>query len=571
MNRQFLVNGLLSITAVSMMTGCVDDKYDLTDIDTTSRFTVDNLTVPINLSEIKLDNVINLSDNENIEKLVDGNGNEYYAIVKGGAIAPTAFNLGSIHVNSPELKQSNFHVSLPGNVNVPGVEIDLDPIALPESPLQNYSFDMNNVNVALKQLKNVKTASPIRLEVVLSVPQELAGGSNRISFRDLKIQLPWGLMTDMDGYDVNTGLLSISELPVDGSGKARLVMDASGLDLDDKGVVADGHLGISGQVGIVDGYIKMTLKDLALSGGIDIKADYSISAFDIASFSGDIDYNMDAIHIDPISLSDLPDFLDSPETNLIIADPQILVSIKNPVGNRNLEGKGRITLTSDFNTGTRVPYSSDVFSLVGEESRLAFCTGKAGYTYVAFDGLRNVLSNGDSGLPSKVEVDIDDINFKGYVEDFPLGNLGNAEGEYEFNAPLGFGNGSVVVYETTEGDWGSEDLDDVHIRKIHLTAKCTTDLPVGLQLSVVPVDKEGNAIPVKEDSAKFSVPAHCVDSDVALDIEALDGTTISGFDGVRFRAVVKQDSGNTEPLGPNLNITLSDLRVTVDGYFEKEL
>ena len=47
MNRQFLVNGLLSITAVSMMTGCVDDKYDLNDIDTTSRFTVDNLTVPI--------------------------------------------------------------------------------------------------------------------------------------------------------------------------------------------------------------------------------------------------------------------------------------------------------------------------------------------------------------------------------------------------------------------------------------------------------------------------------------------------------------------------------------------
>ncbi|MDE6340119.1 MAG: hypothetical protein K2K97_10105, partial [Muribaculaceae bacterium] len=282
-----------------------------------------------------------------------------------------------------------------------------------------------------------------------------------------------------------------------------------------------------------------------------------------------IDYNMDAIHIDPIALNNLPDFLDSPETNIIIANPQILVDIINPVGEW-LDGKGRIILTSNFKNGDKVAHSSEVFTLKGHETELAFCTEKNGATFVQFDGLRNVLSNGDHGLPSSIGVDIEDINFSGDVTDFPLGDLGSAQGSYEFNAPLGFGEGSMVIYETTVDGWSSDTLDDVNINKIHLTANCSTNLPVSVQLSVTPIDKNGREIEVREDSGLFEVPAKAQNQPVVLSIESVNGP-IKNLNGVKFRAVVFQNSpDNQDALGPDLNISLDQIRVTVDGYYETD-
>ncbi len=571
MKRQTLVKGLMSITAFSMLTGCVDDKYDLTDIDKTSRFTVDNLTVPINLSEIKLENVINLDDNENIEKIPMEGGKECYAIVKEGIIDPTEFNLNGIHVNSPVLHPSEFNVNIPSGMDFSGVAIP--PIPFPEVPLQNYDFNMKDIDNALKELNDVKSANPIKIEVTLSIPQSLAGGNNGIEFQNLEIQLPWGLITKKEGYDKETGILSVAPIQVDANGKAQIALEASGLDLEGKGEIKNGNLDIEGKVGIISGEIKISVNNLTLPTSIDIRADYYVSAFDIASFSGNIDYKMENIQIEPISLSGLPDFLDSPETNIIIANPQIIVSINNPVAKYGLKGKGKIQLTSSFNNGTNIDRESSEFILEGDHSNLAFCTPKDGFTPISFDGLRDVLSASPSnpdGLPSSIKVNIKDLNFAGDVTDFPLGYVGSADGIYGFEAPLGFGEGSKVIYETTEGDWGSDDLDKVNINKIHLKANCTTNLPVGVQLRLYPVDRQGNVIPVKEESALFSVDPKCTNAPVELTIESVNGT-IHGFDGIKFRAYVSQDDiNNTEALGPDLFIKLDAIRVTVDGYYETD-
>ncbi len=578
MNRQTLVKGLLSLSAISLMTGCVDDNYDLTDIDTTSRFTVDDLTVPIKLSKVKLENVIDLDDNENIEKVSDGKS-EYYAIIKDGKINTSEFSLGGIHVDQPTFQPSIFSVQLPGAGNVPGVQIDLPAIDLPSIPLQDYEFSMQNVDKALKVLRNIKTAQPIKIQVELSVPQELVGVNNSISFQNLEIQLPWGLMTDMTGYEKETGLLKIAELAVDAQGKAILTIEANGLDLEDKGTVENGNLGIEGKVGILAAQIKISVKDVTLPSSIDIRADYSVSSFDLASFSGKIDYNMDDISIDPISLSGLPDFLDSPETNLVIAAPQILVSLNNPVGKYGLKGSGVIRLVSLFNNGKAIERYSDPFTLEGNQTNLAFCTPEGGdYTDVPFEGLHYVLSSVDGnsgsenvdGLPKSIQVNIQDINFAGEVVDFPLGNIGTANGDYAFKAPLGFGPGSIVIYETTVDGWSSDTLDDVNINKVKVNAKCTTNLPVSVQLSVTPIDKYGKEIAVSEESGMFEVSAKANGQPVFLEIES-KGTPITNLDGVKLRAVVTQYSeDNQNPLGPDLEIFLDDIRVTVDGYYETD-
>ena len=72
--RSLLVLGFLPIVA-----GCVDDNYDLSDIDTTVGVTVDQLVIPINLDEITLGNIITIDDDSEV-KIVDGK----YMIVREG-------------------------------------------------------------------------------------------------------------------------------------------------------------------------------------------------------------------------------------------------------------------------------------------------------------------------------------------------------------------------------------------------------------------------------------------------------------------------------------------------------
>lgn len=569
-NKIFMMKGLIPLAACSALTACVDNNYDLTDIDTTSRFTVNNLTVPVNLSEIKLKDVVNLDDNENISKIIL-DGNEVYAIQKGGSISTEDFCISGIHVNAPTINPTQVSLNLPP---LPPVAVDLPPVELnlPEIPEQTYDIKLQNVDKALLNLNDVKTVNPINVDVELSIPSSLMSG-NSVSFQDLDIKLPWGLITDNQNYDKTTGIYHIDNIPVNANGKAVISFIANGIDLGDKGSLEKHNLNINGNVGIESGKIVFNLTNVNIETNFHLDINYKVSSFDIKSFSGIIDYQMDNINIAPISLNDLPDFLDSPETVITIAKPAILVDINNPVGDYNLTGSGVIALTSNFNNGKSSVARSGEFTIGENGAKLSFCTPTEGYETVNFDDLRNILNGteaGAEGLPNSINVNLENIRFYGDAVDFPIGSsLGNADGQYDFTAPLGFGAPSKVVYETTENGWGGEDLEDVNIQKLHITATCTTNLPVAVKLNVVPVDKDGNQIAVKEPTSLVITP-NSTDEPIEIGLEAIDEQhPISAFDGVRFRAIISQDNpDNTQAIGPDLDITLKHIRATVDGYYE---
>ena len=572
MKRQTLVNGLLSLTVISMMTGCVDDKYDLSDIDTTTRLTVNNLTVPVNLSEIRLKNVLDISDDDETIKKVEIDGKEYYAIKKNGRIETSDFTLNSVHVPSIPINPIKFSIPIDIPDILPNQHID-EVFELSPQPLQAYHINLKNIDSSLKRLDLIRTVGKIRIDVTLSVPPSVvAAPGSSVSFRNLKLKLPWGLLTDAEGYELSNGNMVITEVKVGDDGKARFSILADGLEFGSKGVISDQTLDISDVVGIEGGQIKVDVQASHIPNPMEITADFSISAFDVASFSGEVEYRMDDVEIAPVSLSDLPDFLNSPETEIRIADPVILVDIyNNPVGQYGLEGSGKMTLTSNFSGNNHTQAFSDSFSITRDGAKIAFGRSEDGYQNVGMSNLGGILTNPNiGGLPNSISVNIGDLVFHGNAVDFPVGSFGRAEGAYSLLAPLGFESPSKIVYESTEGDWSSDDLDNLYITSINLKANCTTDIPVSVQLSVIPVDKTGNDIGVTEDSANFKVPAMSQNQPVSLSIKGINGP-IHGLDGVRFRAVITQDGSDAQPIGPEQYIKLSDLRVTVDGYFEKEL
>lgn len=65
-----------SAAAFSLCTSCVDDAYDLSDMDTTVGLNVNELTIPLNVKEVTLDKILDF-ESEQIKKRIVGGKNIY--------------------------------------------------------------------------------------------------------------------------------------------------------------------------------------------------------------------------------------------------------------------------------------------------------------------------------------------------------------------------------------------------------------------------------------------------------------------------------------------------------------
>lgn len=80
-------------TAVAIfVTSCVDDDYDLTDIDSTVRLQVKELTIPVTLDPIEMSTVLSESDNI---KIVNG----AYAVSETGRFTSSPVKINSINLS----------------------------------------------------------------------------------------------------------------------------------------------------------------------------------------------------------------------------------------------------------------------------------------------------------------------------------------------------------------------------------------------------------------------------------------------------------------------------------------
>lgn len=434
-------------------------------------------------------------------------------------------------------------------------------------PESDYHINLDNIDKAIISIASLKSVSPIEVKILLSIPSTLLANGSKAVFRNLTFKLPWGLISDDANYDSLTGLFQVQELPVGADGTTQLIFSASGIEFSgDRGKITNNKIDISDKVALQSGTIDLDLKNVAVPSALNIEAKYSVSSFTLKSFSGEIDYRMDKINVAPISLSDLPEFLDSPDSRIYIANPTITIDINNPVAKYGLEGSGEIKLTSEFSKGNTTLAQSDPFIIgAGEENTNIY------FDKNNFANLGGILANDNvGGLPSAINVNLENIRFKGNAVDFPLGeNIPDASGKYQLTAPLGFDKGSVVIYETTENGWGSEDLDKLNVNLLKVRALCTTNIPVSVVLSAVPIDKYGKDIPVKE-PAKIEVRPYASGSEINLEMEGANGP-INNLDGIRFIATIRQDDpSNTEAIGPDQFIMLDDVRATVDGYYETD-
>lgn len=531
---------------LATFTSCVDDKYDLDNVDTTFGVKLDNLVVPVNLSTITLDKVLDVDDDSLIEKFPEGASpeNQYYAIRKSGS-----FEADPVFVDL--LETLNDATIRPYNLPV------VNSIVMPLNT--HYSYLINNVDEALVNLTYLALDEK-PMEINLKVTTQ---GGNPVNIKNLVIQLPEFFVAYYNGKKIENNFLEIAELP---SGTLPQPIQVAALDYTKSPLTplkrnpydTKKYLDIAGDdIGIRSATLDVT--DVS-----EITASFSMSGFIANNVSGNIDYKIDAPKIAPVSLSDLPDFLKDGNSNLILSNPQLYLDFENPLGAYyNFD----INIVPSGNNGTPIyeslsPFITQ-FALAVNSNDLALGDDYRDLVKQSSQQMKYILAG--EGLPEEISFSLANASLAGEVKDFELGRNLQIAGSYTFFSPLSFDEGSQIIYTDKETDFFGDDLSQINVEYLRLSAYPVSTIPFAVQLEVYPLNHEGEHIKDangREVMASGAVSAYASGNEV---LEILFDQPFTGLDGVEFNVVVNNLNG--DKLSPSQTITLNDIKAKITGDY----
>lgn len=560
------------VSVACILSSCVDDKYDLSDIDTTVRVNVNDLTVPVNLDEILLSSIIEEGDRI---KVVNGE----YAVTQDGIFQSSGVEIASFTIKSERLRPTEATIPfVPSAVSAAEAGyFDID------CPAQQFHFNAGGIPAEITAIDRVGGNLSFHFDFSL---EGITSVARKVEFRDLVLQLPKGLSVVQDNggdYNAATGEFTLPTRSLS-SENMVIVVTADAADFNELGAKFDydNHsIEVSGDFYVKSGKIVINREDIIAGSNptsLKLTIGYEIPDFPLSTFSGRIKYDITGVNISDVDLSDLPDVLGQKGTDIRLANPQIYLNVTNPLQPYKLYAQTGLTITSKHGNQS-VPYSIDesYFTIGNNHSDgvYNFClapsdpakklAGYEGAEFVPFTDLSKVLS-GD-GMPSSLGIELDNPCLPDQpVENLRLGTqLGEIHGSYSFLAPIALEQGSKIVYADDMDDWDTEDLEYLTITKLEIKASITSELPLDLDIAAYPIDKNGNQINnVEIEGVKLAASSQ--PQDVTIRITG----SITGLAGIHFEAVAEAGASE-QVLRPDMSIKVSKLRPTVTGYYEKEL
>ncbi len=585
--KHILLRAVLTLLVLIPVSSCIDKNYDLSDIDTTSQLKVKDLVVPLNIDVITLGDIFNVKENDNIQE-VSLNGNKFYAIHKKGAFHSDKFVIPSFTSPAPNLLPDiiNYHTGITSQTIG-------NRLTLPMSqPIENdLIYKAEGIDGSIVTLDDIYTD---RLTfTILFNALNLPSGINA-SLNEISIVLPKGLTLDSSDidfiYNSSTGRLSIKSLPLV-NGEARLSISVNTVNLPANGCrISNQSFTFSSCLNIerANLIVEPVSSNETIPSDIRLQASYILSDMVVRALTGDIEYYFDGngIAIPSIDLSVLPDFIAGTGTNLILANPQVYLSVNNPLTALGLDWTSGFQVTAVRTAQPSKSYGLD-YGHIGvdhskplgerynyrlspdlEKDQILIPTGYENPEHVMFSGLREVLSG--EGLPDQLDLKfVDPKIFRQHIDKLLLDTEFPAlEGNWELIAPLALtnldDNRSQIIYSKTDKGWHDTRLYDMTIETLELTMKVDNDLPLEATLNGYPIDITGQQIGnVSIEGAV--VPANAKDQEVKLYITG----EVKKLDGITFTAFVYPDSD--KPLSSSQTLRLKEIKAKVSGYYIKKL
>ena len=616
MNKKYFYIGLLLTLPLQ---SCIDSDYNLSDLDTNVTVPVNNLTLPLNMESLTLHTVLDLDENSQVKE-----HNGQYAVVVEGTFESEPIQVDNFNMNGADIENIvGKATKSTGNARARvkktksgELERLVAQYTLPTEKT-NVSISGKDVTEAIKSLKSVNVNTSISTKVNIDKEKKLNDVVKSMRVENFSFKVPKGLEGTLvlktkdgkqyttDKIDSKTGVAEFdAEEIVMPDGEFEMEFNVSSLNEDileqtldqikenDNFSVEDNFGVNAGAIGIYDADFKDQSKDKtdeekynALPDELNYVSEQEMTDISVEDFSGNLDYAVEDVNIEPIDLSDVPDLLNQTGTYLNFTNPQLYLSLNNPVADgaeQTVPASTKFEITSVDKDGKENKYSLDkgeeiVADAANNYFYLSPKTVENADKYesfeqaehVKFSTLGQILSGGDEatslGIPTQLVVKAIDTRVKAdNIQNFKLGQeFAPISGRYVFYAPLSLTPGSRIRYQEEYDGWNTEELDDITISALKVSCTVTTDVPFALDVKMTPIDKFGKRL------TNCTATGKVVSKAQKQTLELVMTGEIKNLDGIVIDAYATAESDDT--LTPGMQINMENIKASVSGKYQSEL
>ena len=327
---------------VMALTSCFNKDYDLSDIDTNVRIPMNDLVIPLNMSAITLESVLDLDEDDPDERIKRVNG--VYAVVEEGDFTSSNVNINPIRIAGFKDVTSSTKITVTNRYQdrtIPDKEVVVTDYILTDRRLLScdvtsepveLTFEAKGVDGAIESIDAIET-EPFEVNVSVKF-HELSEFVKNYDLENLVVHLPKGLKLkfDLGEYNPETGDVTFyDKLVLDEGAAMNFTFLVEGVDVKAAGATLENHKFSFNTVCVATGHLSIyrhnlmevinAHKLLDVDGiGYTLTASMSNDMV-VKTFSGKVKYNVDDIHIDAVKLDNLPDFLLQDGTSIGVANP----------------------------------------------------------------------------------------------------------------------------------------------------------------------------------------------------------------------------------------------------------
>ena len=566
----FLAGGLT-------LAGCsTDDSIDVGEVDTTIGVKLNNFTVPLGQAEkITLGDVLDLKDDDCISTTANG---DYEFFKQGDAADPAHPQVDIINVSEKTSKDEDPFI---GPSEKPA-GFDLLPVGTTlTGTAGSISKALNTFNYSAAKPDDVLDLTTAEVEgeatIIVNFNTHLQGFIDKFTSFDIEFPAYMTLEEPTQGTLVGNKL-KFGEVATNSTIYSKVKLKSlkfQEIDAANKLVIQNGNITMLGDVKVDVTYPDLVKKNSSSDiTKMQINGITSITTVKITSATGKFDPKIDLDDIGDIKIDskDVPDFLDDPQVNITLTDPQITLNINSDV---DLDAIVDGTLTSTFNNGTTSQVKiSNIEIPRKKNSKILICRQPKNEPYQDYTKVYVVenLSDLMTKIPEKVTFKANARVDKTKAGTIKLGTPYTISTSYSFKAPLSLEAGSTIVYDDkTDGFYEDIDENDIDLRgeaELVITGKVTNNSPLELTLAPTAIDVDGNALKGIKLVSANTIKSNLTDktpSDLKITLTKDANVNLKDvkFDGIKFKATAVSKDATTLNKD-NHYININDLKISVN-------
>ena len=593
-NKSKMLVCLLSCGLLTLGTGCTDNDFDLSKIDTTIGIGGDGLTLPTNSTEsIMLDDFLELNNSDLVSIAANG---DYMFHKEGDDCTPAHPNIDKVVVTSQGIN-NNFKVAVtvPPSALLSGRKLSkrAKKIDLIKAGGKVAEFEyVGNAPKEIEDLTSAGVSAPVTINVNLS--NDLKGFVPK--FKELTLQIPSYMHLKITScspnsysYDPKTGKITLTDV----STASNIVIKGEVTTLDFKATPttnnkltfvankkSEGKVNMKGEIETSISFDEINANATSIPSDLHLSAIMKMDDITITSAKGKFNPDIDLGNLGNIEINDVPDFLTGDDVNVNLHNPIIELEIGSNIA---VTGKVSGTIVATFDNG-KPNCSVNIPKMTikpNANTRICICKHKEGVDDTKYDEVVEVpnLSDIFATIPKTIKFDADASADATQEADVKLGHQYTITPKYNITAPLAFDAGANISYTDSFDGW-NEDIKDCEFAEgtyIELTADIENKLPAYLDVNADAIDVNGNKmsqdlieVKVSNSIAASTDGVQAKTTPIIITLREKKSGMLKKVDGLKYNIKLAAGEGNDAIVGKTINayhhtITAKNIKVKLVG------